>query len=302
MRPAPRSMVLIGVVSVFLTFTYVLAQVPAGISSPADDPPKKQAAEDKKEARQADQPAPVAPPIGAPAAADAAVPAPKADAQRDAQVQQWIQQFRPMLHLELQLVRTACKLTKEQRIAITRDGEQALKDTAKQYAEMQNKVRVLRFGAQAEPADPRKRIQEGLMKAVKAHLSPDQIARYQDEFEKRTAHRKQVAIRNLIVLLDQNLVLSAEQRDKISESLSLNWDDSWCQSLDIFLNGNPFCPDLPEKFVVPFLTETQKKAWHGTPKNQLGGWGGFGFMAVEMFEPPNGEEPKAEPDQEDEKP
>ena len=54
--------------------------------------------------------------------------------------------------------------------------------------------------------------------------------------EKRTASRKQVVIDNLVAKLDQDLVLTSEQREKLVEALSANWKDSWGQSLEMLMN------------------------------------------------------------------
>src|SRR5690349_20751631 len=56
---------------------------------------------------------------------------------RDTLVERYTQQFRPLLRAELQLVRSACAPTDEQIRGVARDGEQALKATAEEFAEFQ---------------------------------------------------------------------------------------------------------------------------------------------------------------------
>ena len=85
--------------------------------------------------------------------------------------------------------------------------------------------------AQRAANDPRRLIEEGLVQALKSQLPAEQAARYQEELTKRAASRKRLALRNLVARLDHDLVLSPDQRDKISESLAAHWDDSWGQSL-----------------------------------------------------------------------
>jgi hypothetical protein len=200
------------------------------------------------------------------------VPAGNARVNWDAQVQQFTQQFRPILRAEYHVVRVACGLTPEQRKVIARAAEQVLRDAATKHLETMRRPMTM---AQRASHDPRRLIQEGLASAVKAQLPADQAARYQDELAKRNAGRKQVAVRNLVARLDHDLILSPEQRDQLSESLSSHWDDSWGQSLEMFMY-NGYLPPIPDQYVAPYLSETQRRIWRSTQKVQ----GFFGQMAM----------------------
>lgn len=217
------------------------------------------------------------------------------------QVQQFTQQFRPILRAELHLVRTACELTEEQRKQVARKGEGILKDAATKYAESQQKMMQPRRAGQAVSLpDPRALIQEGILASLKTHLPPEQLARYQEEIDERAVNRKQLAVQNLVAKLDQDLVLSAEQRDRLGESLSSTWNDAWGQSLQMFMNIDQFFPNIPDKYVLPILNETQKKVWRNIPKTQANFWGGFGMFGGMMLEDMAGadEARKADPNQE----
>ena len=78
--------------------------------------------------------------------------------------------------------------------------------------------------------------------------------------EKRDEHRKRVALRNLLVELEHELRLTAEQRDKLGESLATHWDPA-LGSAGSFLDEERIFPEIPDPVIVPFLTETQKAAW-----------------------------------------
>jgi hypothetical protein len=190
----------------------------------------------------------------------------------DAQVQQFTQQFRPILRAEYHVVRVACGLKPDQRMGIARAGEQALRDVARKHLETMRRPMTM---AQRAALDPRRLIQQGLAAAVKAQLPLEQAARYQDELAKRNALRKQVAVRNLVARLDHDLILSPEQRNRLSESLSSHWDDSWGQSLEMFVY-NSVLPPIPDPYVVPYLSDAQKRIWRSTQKVQ----GFFGQMAM----------------------
>ena len=198
------------------------------------------------------------------------------------QIQQNIQQFRPILRAEYHIVRVVCRLTPEQREEIARDGEKALRDAARKYVEMMNRPMT---AAQRAAADPRRQIREALGKVVASRLSGDMHERYRAEIARRDASRKQLAVRNLVARLDRELVLSPEQRDKIAGSLTSHWEDSWLQSIEMFMYDYQFLPPIPDQFVAPFLNDPQKTIWRSIQK-VYGFWGGFGMMGGIMVDDP----------------
>jgi hypothetical protein len=200
----------------------------------------------------------------------------------DGQIQQYIQQFHPILRAEYHLVRYVCRPNPEQRKEIARDGEQAVRQAARTYTEMMRRPMT---PAQRAALDPRKQIREGLAKSIKARLSAEMAARYQEEIARRDASRKQLAVRNLVARLDRDLVLSPGQRDKVAESLTTHWDDSWCQSIEMLMYENQYLPPIPDQYVAPFLNDAQKTIWRGTQK-VFGFWGGFGIMGGIMVDDP----------------
>jgi hypothetical protein len=220
-------------------------------------------------------------PVEAPKANVFVMAAPMA-VNNEGQVQQYRQQFRPILRAEYHIARVVCRLTPEQRKEIARAGEQVLREAAKKYVDMMQRPMT---AAQRAALDPRRQIREGLAQAVKTRLSPALAARFQDEIARRDASRKQLAIRNLVARLDRDLVLSPDQRGKVAESLTAHWDDSWCQSLEMFMYDYQFLPPIPDQYVAPFLNDAQKRIWRGTQKVQSF-WGGFGMMGGIMVDDP----------------
>lgn len=214
--------------------------------------------------------------------------APAVEAEADPIVQQFMPQFRQLLTTELHFVRTVCQPTPEQYQSIKTAGDASLRVTINKFAEVQKKMNQgFRAGQQPEWPDPRKLLAEGLARSVKQTLPADQAKRYEVELEKRAAARKRVAVINLVAKLDKDLVLTAEQRNKLSDSLNSNWKDAWCQQLEVFLYGDQFFPALPDDQVLPILNDKQKEIWKGTTRNQntFWGWAGLGFVqAVEIEE------------------
>jgi hypothetical protein len=194
------------------------------------------------------------------------------------QLQQYTNQCRPILGAELHRARKACEFTAEQRKLCADEGQQVVKTAAKSFAEMQQKMMMGQVRTAYTPADPRRLIQDGLSKAMKDHLSPEQWARYEQEVRKQAENRKEVAVRSMVAKLDQDLMLSAHQRARMIESLTSHWQDEWSQAVDMLLQGSQYFPSIPESLILPILDQTQKSVWNGTPRMQINFWGGFGFM------------------------
>ena len=208
--------------------------------------------------------------------------------------QQFRQQFGPLAKTELNFVRAVCQPNAEQSQKIKAASDVALKTAIKKFAEIQKKMQQgIRGGEQPQWPDPRKLMADVLLKTVKETMSADQVKRYESELEKRSAARQRAALLNLVAKLDKDLVLTAEQRGKLSEALTSNWKDDWGRQLEVFMYGDAYMPVLPDAQVLPVLTERQKQIWTAIPKqhHQIWGWAGFGFVqAVEIEEPVNAAE------------
>jgi hypothetical protein len=196
-------------------------------------------------------------------------------AQNDAMTVQFLGQFRPFLTEELGFVRLVCSdLSKEQRPKIKAAGEASLKQAAKEMAQFQNRQNQGRaIQARTQP-EPRKMVREAVAKSLQETLTAEQMERYSREATARKEHRKQAAILCIVSRLDGCLSLNAEQREKIIDAISLNWEDKWEQWLMMNSYPEQYFPEMPEKFVSPFLNSDQKSVWNGLQKINFGAWWG----------------------------
>ncbi|SIO58129.1 hypothetical protein SAMN05444166_5572 [Singulisphaera sp. GP187] len=188
-------------------------------------------------------------------------------------VDQWTRQFRPILRVEYLFMRGICDPSKDTRLPIARAGLQALDEAAKKYVDWQKNQNMVVAGRLVErPAipDTRQFIQEALAAAVKAQLSPSQYERYRAELDARSVEQKRVAILNLVAKLDRVLVLSPEQRDQISESLSSHWEDVSAQGFQSFNLDDQYLPMISDALVANFLNAAQKTIWIGIQKVTFG--------------------------------
>jgi hypothetical protein len=209
--------------------------------------------------------------------------------------QQFAPQIQQVMTSELLFIQKVCQPTAKQYESLKLVGDRASKITLKKLAQVQKKMQQgIQPGQQIDWPDPRSVIAEMLSKEVAATMSAEQAERYQRELTKRAEARKRVALLNLISKIDRDLLLTTEQRTKLSESLATNWQNAWGQQLEVFVYGDQFTPVLPDDQVLPHLNDKQKTIWKAAPKNQNQIWGfiGFGFMqgAVMIDEALNVEE------------
>ncbi len=196
------------------------------------------------------------------------------------QLQQWLPQFteqyRPILATELNFIRQTCDLAPAQRPKIKAAGEASVKEAARRMAELQVKQMrgVMVGGRDNSQPDPRRIIRDALAKVLNETLTPEQAAKYTQEATQRTALRKRAAILSVVARLDSTMCLTAEQRDKITQSISAGWQDKWEQWLMMSAYGDQYFPVVPDQMVVSHLNAEQKSVWSGLQKVDFGFWGG----------------------------
>jgi hypothetical protein len=83
---------------------------------------------------------------------------------------------------------------------------------------------------------------------------------------------------NLVAKIDKELILSPEQREKITKSLNDHWDKKWAPQVEMFMHGMDMWPNVPDQWIRPHLTATQQVAWGRIGRNQGNHF--FGGMGV----------------------
>lgn len=240
-----------------------------------------------------------------------------AEVQRRQQIKQqathWEQQFTKILYGDLELLRALCgDLPRESRRAIAKTGEQAVKDAALQMAELQmggrqrrlaqgiviqggavvvNGKAVINMNPLAQPGRPAKPkpdvekspdnpvtiLSATLTKSVAEHVGSEQAKAFAEQIARRDDRRKAAMIREIVAVLDGELVLTASQREEIERSLREKWNDSMAMTLQgIHMNnGRRVFSGLPGECVSPHLTKAQRQRFVPEPdanRQQRGGW------------------------------
>jgi hypothetical protein len=181
---------------------------------------------------------------------------------------QLIAQYRPVLCVEYHFLRMVCGLSEDERKVIAREAVQAFKDAMARYEDMRRpQFRPAGAAPRALP-DPRKLIQEGLVRAAEKRLSPERAARYREELAQRNLYRKRVTIQRLIEWLDQELILSPTQRIEIATALAAGWEDAWFPTEFMLTNPERYLNRMiPNHNIVRFLEVDQRQLFDQLVRN-----------------------------------
>ena len=164
--------------------------------------------------------------------------------------------FDQIIKTELHFIRVVCQPTRQQYDALATDGKLIRTKVLNKFAMIQQGMQ--RGIRDTSDNDTRKPVSEGLLESAKRHLSPDQVAKYDNELAERNTALKDVSILVTAAKLDEKLVLNTEQRSHVTRVLGENWNESW-GSVQMMMNGNRYFPNIPDQKIIPHLSATQKK-------------------------------------------
>jgi hypothetical protein len=156
----------------------------------------------------------------------------------------------------MHFMRLVCQPTKEQFERIAAEAETTHKATMRAPA-----MRFMATGVSVL----RKPITDALLKSVRKVLSPEQAERYHKELELRNQALKRSVALNLVAKVDKFLILSPQQRRKLSKILQDHWQESWSE-LQMLMYGSQYFPQMPDAEISRILTDVQKEVWRGLTK------------------------------------
>jgi hypothetical protein len=197
--------------------------------------------------------------------------------------QQLRAQLEPMLKVELSFANRACKFTDDQRRRVITNSNDWLTTFCNVYAKQGGQQFIQGGwigGGQRPVSEPRASIEKNVARIVKAEVPREQADLYAAECKKRSEFSLQTSIDLLVTRIDHELILSPEQREKISQSLAENWNQSWAPQIEVFMHGMDVWPNVPDRFIRPHLSATQQVAWSKLNKHSgnvfFGGMGNEG--------------------------
>jgi hypothetical protein len=177
----------------------------------------------------------------------------------NALTKQYLQQFKSILEAEMRVLSCSCEITKEQRREIAFHGAQALKRAAVKLAE--NQGRIQQGQMMRNTLDPRKMAIDAMESAARDRLSPEQFARYKAELDARAKDQRQAEVLHLVATIDKLLTLSTEQREKLIENLTKQWDDLNYPTIETATIYEGYYPVVNTQSIYPVLNDDQKKIW-----------------------------------------
>ncbi len=208
-------------------------------------------------------------------------------------VNQFHPQYERLFKVELAFVKRICKLSDEQQKQLSELAGPALiniaggnvaGDAAKLRV-VQQQVAVRRRGI---PANPRKNVQKAIANLLEEHFSENFAATYQNEIDARNESHKRASALFLVGFLDERLVLTEEQRTKLTDVLMRTWQDDWFRAIRYMRSNNHYFPTVPDRSVSKHLTPRQKLIWRGIQKVNFGRNHNEGFdvgnVVVDDFE------------------
>jgi len=186
-------------------------------------------------------------------------------------------QFRPqfdqLLYSELAFLRRSCKPDAKPFVEIAKAAKADIRVPLREYISTVYGPQVLgNAGVQrdAATADPRMAMQKLLMPLAEAKLGAEKTRLYRQECDKRMEARQHAVVMNLVAALDERLVLTAQQRAKLVESLSPKYDSSWESYCEIYTSNPQYWPSISDQLIVPLLNEKQVSIWQQAMKPNFG--------------------------------
>ena len=191
-------------------------------------------------------------------------------------------QFQTTLRTELVLSLRACRPNPEQRNEIRKAAEKAFEGAGEKWVDIQ--VQKKR-GGNGQTPNIKEEVQQAITATVNRLLPADAAAAYKTEVDARIEHRKKTTIQNLVSWVDRNVILSAEQRQKLTAQMAKHWNPNWGNSLEYMQWVDNVFPNMPAECLESVLNDNQKKVWAEVKNMERSEfWGvGFGYFNAQLL-------------------
>jgi hypothetical protein len=175
-------------------------------------------------------------------------------------------QIQPRLRAELRLMATITRPTPDQLQGVNLDATQAMLETARKIARIQRDMQQGGWRGETMP-DAGQALLTAIDNGMKTRLfTPEQLARYHLEDDRRDQENRETVILNLIAQLDQLLFLTKDQRDQLFAAMTKEANASVFPSLETMKTYSQYYLAIPDHLIIPILGEQQRRTWRGTTK------------------------------------
>lgn len=175
--------------------------------------------------------------------------------------------LKPLVNAELSFVKRVCDPNEEQMTAIVAAAQQAFDAMADMTVEGQanviarNNLRIRGPNNESLTQNPYTRIRKDAAKFLRPILRQEQLERYLEESKQRDEFERQAAIDIAVGLIDNKLILTEEQREKLTEDLIVKWWGVDIQQIQMYLSNPQYAPEIPVSSLSKILTPSQMKVW-----------------------------------------
>ena len=194
-------------------------------------------------------------------------------------------QFQMALRTELALTLRACRPNPEQQTEIRKAAEKAFEETLEKMVDIQVQMKRGWNGPPPKYLSLKEEVQQAITATVNRLLPVDAAATHKKEVDARIEHRKTATIRNLVSMVDRNVILSAEQRRKLTAQMAKHWSPTWGNALEYMQWGDNVFPNMPAECLDSVLNDNQKRVWAGVHTVERSEFWGvrFGFLNAQLL-------------------
>lgn len=197
-----------------------------------------------------------------------------------------------LMVVELGFIKRVCKPTPDQKKKIAAAAAEcieamndiAVANQAEQggaFAGGREIIAVTASGVQLTE-NPTERIQQEMTKALRPIVSAEQHAAYVEETEQRDRFNREAAVAVAVVLLDRQLMLSDQQRSKLTSRLLDQWKEAESIPIQMYVSNPQYFPELPEVVVQSELDAAQLAVWRSLNKTRFPLY--IGTFAMDVWE------------------
>jgi hypothetical protein len=178
--------------------------------------------------------------------------------------------LKSLINVELSFLKRACEPSDEQMRRLVEGAKEAHQKMGSILQGAPNPAGVAfrrhsihLFGPNNERLveNPYQRVRKDVAKCAKAILDDDQHERYLKEAATRSRFEKQVAVDIVLELVDEKVVLTAQQREQLSEKMMSGWEGLGVVQLQRYLNDSQYVPNGATEFLSEVLTAKQLAVW-----------------------------------------
>jgi hypothetical protein len=178
-----------------------------------------------------------------------------------------VQQMQPFLQQQLRFLKMAAEIPAEARPKIKKDAEVALRVYAKRINDQNN-------GMVQRQEDSQALFWDKIKESLTTHLPPEMAAQALKEIDEKRNYEVKAARLIGIGAIDQQLLLTAEQRTKIEEGMIANWKPEYIYWSNLRFYGGQYVPQIQdETLITKHLSDQQKKIWQSLQKISIGDFG-----------------------------